>query len=301
MRNHLGETRNAWRRLFLAAAGEVALAAPVVAGVVMTPRILGQAPVDQSAARSPASRPTFDGFEVASIKPTAPDWRGGRFIRMEGAHQFIVRNHVLRTLIAAAYNLSPQAVSGGPTWVDSDHFDILAEAPSEIPPNLDEQMSMLRKLLADRFKLTFHREQKEFSVFALTVAKNGSKLKESTTSLDSFPAGPPPLIFIVSAQTVQLPGRYATMNELASVFQRAVLDRPVIDETGLSGRYDFDLEFTPDETVFGGAFAGRASGDKSEKPVLLTAIQEQLGLKLESTKGPVDVLVIDHVNEPSSN
>ena len=247
------------------------------------------------------TRPTFDAFEVASIKPTAPDWRGGRFIRMEGAHQFVVKNHVLKTLIAAAYNLSPQAVSGGPTWVDSYHFDILAEAPGEIPPNLDEQMSMLRKLLADRFKLTFHREPKEFSVYALTVAKNGLKAKQSTSSPDVFPEGPPPLIFIVSPQTIHLPGRYANMDELASVFQRAVLDRPVIDETGLSGRYDFDLEFTPDETEFGGAFAGRTDADKSEKPGLLTAIQEQLGLKLESTKGPVDALVIDHVEEPSPN
>jgi uncharacterized protein (TIGR03435 family) len=279
----------------------VSVAVPVLAGVFMTGLLFGQAPANQSAARSSASRPTFDAFEVATINPTAPDWKGGRFIRMEGAHQFVVRNHVLRTLIAAAYNLNPREVSGGPTWVDSDHFDVLAEAPGEIPPNLNEQMSMLRELLADRFKLTFHREQREFSVYTLTAAKNGLKLKESTSTLDSFPAGPPPLIFIISSQTIQLPGRYATMDELASVFQRAMLDRPVIDKTGLSGRYDFDLEFTPDETEFGGAFAGRASADKSEKPGLSTALQEQLGLKLESTKGPVDVLAIDHVEEPSPN
>jgi uncharacterized protein (TIGR03435 family) len=162
-------------------------------------------------------------------------------------------------------------------------------------------MSMLRKLLADRFQLTFHREQKEFSVYALTAAKSGVKLKESTSTLDSFPAGPPPLIFVVSPRTIQLPGRYATIDELASVFQRAMLDRPVIDKTGLTGRYDFDLEFTPDETEFGGAFAGRDSNDKSDKPALLAALQEQLGLKLESTKGPVDILAIDHIEEPSPN
>lgn len=286
MRNHTEEIRKGWRAFFLATTGLLTFAVLTAASGMF--------------AQSPASRPAFDVFEVASIKPTAPDWSGGRFIRMQGAHQLVARNHALKTLIAAAYNLTPRAISGGPTWVDSDHYDILAETPSEIRPNLDEQMSMLRKLLADRFKLTFHREQKEFSVYALTVAKNGSKLKESTVSPDSFPAGPPPLVLVVSPQSIRLPGRNATMAELASVFQRAALDRPVIDKTGLSGRYDFDLEFTPDETQFDGAFAGRASADDA-KPGLFTAIQEQLGLRLEPTKGPVDALVIDHVERPSEN
>jgi uncharacterized protein (TIGR03435 family) len=218
---------------------------------------------------------------------------------MEGAHQFVVRNHVLRTLIAAAYDLNPKAISGGPPWVDSYHFDVLAETPGEIPPNLQEQMSMLRKLFAERFGLKFHREPKDMPVYALAVVKGGAKLKESTASADSFPAGPPPLIFGVSLGSLHLPGRYATMGELASVFQRAVFDRPVIDRTGLNGRYDFDLEFAPDANIFNGAFAGQTSD--SDKPGLFTALQEQLGLKLEATKGPVDAMVIDHVEEPSAN
>ena len=251
-------------------------------------------------AQPTSPRPAFDSFEVATIKPTAPDWRGGRFIRMQSAHQFVGRNHALKTLVAAAYNLSPQAISGGPAWVDSDHYDILAKTPGEIRPNLDEQMSMLRKLLADRFKLTFHREQKELSVYTLTVAKNGPKLKESAVLAEPAPEGPPPLIFVVSPQIVRLPGRDASMAELASVMQRDALDRPVIDKTGLAGRYDFDLEWTPDETQFGGALGNPPiTGDS--KPGLFTAIQQQLGLRLEATKGPVAMLVIDQVQRPSEN
>jgi len=252
-------------------------------------------------AQSPAARPVFDAFEVATIKLTPLDWSGGRFIRMQTAHRFVARNHALKTLIAAAYNLTPRAISGAPRWVDSDHYDILAETPGEVRPNLDEQMAMLRRLLSDRFNLTFHREQKEFSIYALTVAKNGPRLKESTISPDAAPEGPPPLIFVVSPQSLHLPGRNATMSELASVFQRAVLDRPVVDRTGLTARYDFDLEFTPDDSQFGGAFGKRPGNDESPAPGLFAAMQQQLGLRLEATRGPVEALVVDHVERPSDN
>src|SRR5215472_5257264 len=104
-------------------------------------------------AQTPAAPPKFDAFEVATIKPTPPDWTGGRFIRMQAAQQFVARNHGLNTLIAAAYNLSPQLISGGPKWVVDDHYDILAKTPGDIRPNQDEQMAMLRSLLADRFQL----------------------------------------------------------------------------------------------------------------------------------------------------
>jgi len=249
-------------------------------------------------AQSAATRPSFAEFEVASIKPTPPG-AAGRWIRMLSVHEFAAKNHALRTLVAAAYNLSPEAISGGPAWVDSDRYDIVAKAAGEVRPNLNEQMSMLRKLLADRFQLTFHSEQKELRVYALTVAKGGPRLKESTVSLDASPEGPPPLIFVVSPQLVRLPGRNATMAELASVMQRAAIDYPVLDRTGLSARYDFDLEFTPDETVFGGA-QGKGTDD-STQPGLFGAIQQQLGLRLEPTRGPVEVLVIDRVARPSDN
>ena len=156
-----------------------------------------------------------------------------------------------------------------------------------------------RKLLAERFHLTFHREQKQLRVYALTIAKGGSKLKESTESPDATPEGPRPLIFVLAPQLVRLPGRNATMADLASVLQRAALDYPVLDRTGLTARYDFDLEFTPDETVFGGAL-GKGSDDSSSLD-LHAALGQQLGLRLEATRGPVSALVIDHAERPSEN
>lgn len=251
-------------------------------------------------AQSATPRPAFEAFEVATIKPTGPDARG-RFFRMQTAQQFVTQNHALKPLIAAAYNLHPDTILGGAAWVDSDHYDIRAKTPGEVRPNLDEQMAMLRNLLAERFSLKFHREQKDLPVYALTGAKGGPKLTESTTSPDASPEGPPPLIFVISPALVRLPARNATMAELASIMQRAALDRPVIDRTGLSARYDFDLEFTPDETVFGGAFAAPPATDDVAKPDLRAAMQQQLGLRLEATKGPVALLMIDHAERPSAN
>ena len=158
---------------------------------------------------------------------------------------------------------------------------------------------MLRKLLVDRFNLRFHREQKELSIYTLTVARNGHKLRASTISPDTSPQGPPPLLFVVSLPVVQLPGRYATIAELASVMQRSVLDRPVVDKTGISGRYDFDLEFTPDESLFGGALGKNT--DDANMPGLFSAIQQQLGLRLQAARGPVEALVIDRAEPPSAN
>jgi uncharacterized protein (TIGR03435 family) len=242
-------------------------------------------------------QPKFDAFEVATIKPTGPE-PTGRWIRMQSADRFEARNHSVRTLIAAAYDLSPQAVSGGPAWVDSDRWDILAKTPGEVRPNLGEQMSMLLQLLNERFKLSYHREPKQLSIYTLTVAKGGSKLKESVVSPDATPEGPPPLVFVFSPIGARLAARYATVPEFASVLQRSPLDRPVIDRSGLSGRYDFDLEFSPDERLWGGAVS---RPENSDKPDLFSAIQEQLGLRLEPTKGRVDTLVIDQIERPSEN
>ena len=248
-------------------------------------------------AQPPEARPSFDAFEVATVKPTPPDWTGGRYLRMQTAHQFLAKNYTLRVILAAAYNLTPRAVAGGPAWVDSDHYDIQAEAPGPVRPNLEEQMSMLRKLLSERFSLTFHREEKEFPVYALTVAKGGPKLTPSQP--DTSPEGPPPLVFILSPGEAHLPARNATMSELAWVMQRSAVDRPVLDRTGFSGRYDFDLEWRPDDTQFGGIVP--PGGPDEPKPDLFAALQQQLGLKLEATRGPVETLVIDRVERPSAN
>ena len=232
-------------------------------------------------------------FEVATIKPTEPDWTGGRYMTMKGA-QFAAKNYEPRVLLGAAYNLPPSAISGGPAWLDSEHFDVLAKTPGERKPAPDEQMSMLRQLFLDRFQLAFHREPKEFSIYAITVAKGGSKLREPTPT----PDGPQPLIFTLAPGSARLPARNATVAELAAVMQRTLFNRPVVDRTGLSGRYDFDLEWTPDETQFGGVIHATP---ESTKPDLFAAIQQQLGLRLESTRGPIEAMVIDKIERPSAN
>lgn len=247
---------------------------------------LAQAPAPEQAA--PQS------FEVAAIKPASLDQKG-RYITMQGANRFLVKYYTLKLLIAAAYNLSPKVVSGGPEWADSDHFDILALTAGKTRPSHDDQMAMLRTLLTERFRLSFHREAKEFSIYRLEVTKSGSKLKESTAA----PGDPAQLISTVYPERIHLPARNATMSDFASLLQRALLDRPVVDSTGLSGRYDFDLDWAPDETQFGGEVPV-APTDAQAAP-FFTAIKEQLGLELEATRGNVQALVIDHAETPSAN
>jgi|SRR5665213_191388 len=248
--------------------------------------------------QSPAKRPAFDAFEVATIKPTAPDSRA-RYIRMQSVNRFYATGFTFQALVAAAYSLTPRAISGGPAWTDSDRYDILASTPGGVQPKLDDQMAMLRKLLTDRFQLTFHREPKELPIFAITVAKGGPKLRESTAP----PGTLPELINTIYPEEkggvhVTLPARNATIMQFAAMMQRTVLDRAVVDQTGLSGTYDFDLEWTPDENQFGGNLPHSA---ESAKPSLFVAMQEQLGLRLDATKGLVSALVIDRVERPSEN
>ena len=216
---------------------------------------------------------------------------------MQTATQFTVHSHTVRTLLAAAYNLSPNEILGGPPLVDSKHWAIVATTPAP-RPTLEQQMAMPRQLLTDRFQVRFHREPKEMGIYALTAAKGGPKLKPpSRLDPDANPAGPPPLIFVVSLPVLKLAARYASMDDFANLLQRA-LEQPVADQTGLTVRYDFDLEFTPDETLYGGAFKGV---EDASKPGLLAALQDQLGLKLNATKGPVSALVIDHAERPTEN
>lgn len=246
-------------------------------------------------AQSPTPRSNFNAFDVATIKPVESNTKSGRYLIMQGVNRFVGKNYTLKLLIAAAYNLSPKTISGGPGWIESDHYDIVAVTPGEVRPTHDEQMSMLRSLLADRFKLTFHREQKEFSIYELTVAKGGSKLKPSATPPDD----PPQIISTVYPDHMVLPARNVSMSDLTSLMQRAMLDRPVVDKTGITGRYDFDLEWAPDETQFGGEVP--AAPNDASSPPLFTAIQQQLGLKLEATRGPIDALVVDTAERPSAN
>jgi uncharacterized protein (TIGR03435 family) len=261
--------------------------------------LLSAAGMTQSAAPSSSAvstpRPHFNAFDVATIRPADPDAKAGRYIIMQGSHRFVGKYYTLKLLIAAAYDVSPRAISGGPGWVESDHFDILAITPGDVRPTHDEQMKMLRNLLSDRFRLTFHREQKVFSIYQLELASGGPKLKPSTAAPDD----PPAVISTVYPERIVLPARNVSMVDLTSLLQRAILDRPVVDKTGLPGRYDFDLTWAPDETQLNGDIPAASSDAPS--PPLFTAMQEQLGLRLEATHGPVNALVVDTAEKPTAN
>ncbi len=245
------------------------------------------------AAQSPAARPKFEAFDVATVRQVPHIEKSGRYIKMEGNSRFIVKDYTLKLLIAAAYDVNSRTISGGPAWMDADHFDIAAVTPGEVRPTRDEQMTMLRELLKERFQLRFHRTPKEFSIYELSVAKGGPKMRASVAAADA----PPALISTVYPQKIVMPARNATMDDFVSLLQRAVLDRPVVNKTGLTGRWDFDLEWAPDETQFGGEVPV-APADASGAP-LFVAIQEQIGLKLLATRGPVAAVVVDGAERPT--
>ena len=232
-------------------------------------------------------------FDVATIKPSEPNAKSGRYIVMQGNNRFVAKYYTLKLMVAAAYDLSPKVISGGPAWIDSDHFDIVALTPGESKPPRELQMAMLRTLLSDRFKLTFHREPRTLSIYELDVAKSGAKLKRSTAP-ESDPAA---LISTVFPDHIHLPARNATMGEFVSLLQRAVLDRPVVDKTGLTGKYDFDLDWSADETQFGGEVPV-AAADAPSAPFFV-AIEQQLGLHIEATRGSVQALVVDRAEQPT--
>ncbi len=245
--------------------------------------------------QAPTARPAFGAFEVATVKPVDPDHpEAGRYYRMESADRFVAVNYTLKLLIAAAYDLNPKTISGGPNWLDSAKFDLVARTPGQVRPERTEQMAMLRMLLADRFGLQFHREQKVFSIYELQVAKGGPKLKPSAD-----PGAPPQVISTVYPDRVKLPARNVTMGDFVAMMQRALLDRPVVDKTGLTGSYDFDLTWAPDETQFGGEAPKMA--DDVTSPPLFTALPQQLGLRLEATRGPVNALVVDKAKQPAAD
>jgi uncharacterized protein (TIGR03435 family) len=234
-------------------------------------------------------------FEVASIKLSRPDEQGKHY----GAkgRQFSTNNTSLDDLIIIAYGLHPKQIAKGPSWMSSERYDILAEPNGEGQPNDAQWKIMLQKLLADRFKLSFHREKQQLSVMAITVEKNGPKLTKST-------GDPNDASSILLRGLGNLMARNATIVDFAQVMQAVVIDRPVVDQTGITGKYDFTLLWMPNETQFANmpAFTSVAPADNGNAPPdLYKAMQQQLGLKMESTKAPVDVLVIDHVEEPSPN
>jgi uncharacterized protein (TIGR03435 family) len=245
-------------------------------------------------AQAPAARPAFQAFEVATVKPVDADAKAGRMFRMDGTHRWVATNFTLQALIALGYDLNPRTISGGPDWLASQRFDIEAVTPGDVPPTRLEQMQMLRALLVERFGLKFHRQEKEFAIYALTVAKGGPKLQTAAK-----PNDPPKIIGIVFPDRIEVPASSVTMDDFVAMLQRATLDRPTVNQTGLTGKYDFDLKFAQDESQYGGEVP--KASDDSQSPPLFTAVQEQLGLKLEATRGMVSAMVVDEVKKPQTD
>jgi uncharacterized protein (TIGR03435 family) len=273
-------------------------------------------------------------FEVASVKPSPP--MTGNMIRMgmgggpgsSNPGTVTAENTPLKTLVIRAYGLKNYQVSG-PDWIDSQRFDIVAKVPAGATKA--DVLVMWQNLLAERFKLTVHRESKELPMYALVVAKNGPKLTEATDA-------PPPTSgapstsggtsftiggvaggamgggggMAVGGSMGRAPvgrggGRVSSdkmaMSSLADMLTSYV-DRPVIDQTGLTGRYKLKLEWQGDDLPSGTSASAAGSGDGSPSaaapdtaPTLRIALQEQLGLKLEARKGPIELLVVDHAEK----
>jgi len=314
------------RKLMLATAGMAVVAGPVMFGLLNVPRARAQS--------SPTTGLPAASFEVAAIKPNrSGDWRVMMGFR---PGRFRATGMWVRHLITLAYDVSDFQVTGGPSWIDSERYDIQAKEPDSVAAEMQKlsqdqreelSRSMLQSLLADRFKLKLRRETKEVSGYALVVAKGGPKLQAAKPDADfrgiKGPAGrvqPGKSVFGLGDLTI----RDEPLSTLARMLSQQ-LGRPVLDQTGLEGMYDFTLKWTPGqgEGVLGmrpgdggpgtgTGMVGIGPGDGSSQlasppvsdvsgPSIFTAIQEQLGLKLESTKGPVEILVVEHVERPSEN
>ena len=254
-------------------------------------------------------------FEVASIKPNSGDDHriGIQFMPGGGLR---TTGTTLKFLITFAYDVRDFQVSGGPGWINSDRFDIMAKSDrdaaeggaddlrkmsdAQMKTATEQMRAKLQALLADRFQLTIHHETKDQPVYALVIGKNGSKLKESEVKQ----GGDRRRMMRMGRSELNAEGVAIDMltNTLSNV-----LGRPVIDRTGLKGNYDFKLTWTPDPGQAGGFGGPPPPGVEAPPPPdpngpsIFTAVQEQLGLRLESQKGPVDLIVIDKVEKLSEN
>jgi uncharacterized protein (TIGR03435 family) len=235
-------------------------------------------------------------FDVATVKPGDPANRG-KLIGFRGRH-FNAMNFNVNDLISFAYGFHTEQIIGAPAWFATDLYDIDGVPDTEGIPSQKQQNLMLQKLLADRFQLKFHHEKKELPVYVISLAKGGPKMKKN-------PGGPDDPMAFFFRSFGDLTVRNQTMADFATWFQGSVTDKPVVDHTGLTDRFDFNLKWTPDDSQFvqfrGSNPLPPPRDDPNAPPSLYTAVQEQLGLKFESTKADDDVIVIDHVDKPSPN
>jgi uncharacterized protein (TIGR03435 family) len=257
----------------------------LLASVLAAVSLRGQAPAGQ--------RPL--AFDVVSVKPNTSGEQGGTSRGQPGRYQGI--NVTLKRVITLAYR-PVQEFAGGPDWINTAHFDIEARAQGN--PSQDQMLEMLRTMLAERFKLVVHKEVKDSPVYALTVARRdgrlGPRLQRAETECappDSTPPSPqaPERRCGFKLGNGALSGRGATMARLAS--ELSFVGRQVVDRTSLMGSFDVDLEWAPDAS---GAALSPDTGAS-----IFTALQEQLGLKLEPSTAPLEIVVIDSAERPAEN
>jgi uncharacterized protein (TIGR03435 family) len=233
-------------------------------------------------AKTTLAQPPPPHFEVAVIRPSPADAVGTSVNLFEGGRVRIV-NEPVKLLVRMAFALQNAQIAGGPPWLETDRYDIEAKTgrPEKTTPG--QLRPLMRSLLEERFNLKFHHETRELTVYALMAAKSGPKLKAATedeaSGTNSSGGGAGPSQLIATATSMELLAGYVG-NRLGQI---------VLDKTGLAGAYDFTLKWTSDETP------------NSPAPSLVTALREQLGLRVETQKHPVEVLVIDNLDKPSEN
>jgi uncharacterized protein (TIGR03435 family) len=231
-------------------------------------------------------------FDVASVRPQGPDDRGF-FIRPPNRGQFTANGVVAKVLVMLAYDVQDSQIIGGPDWFATEKWDIQAKSEHE-EHSVDETRLMVQHLLAERFALRLHRSTTPLPVYVLTVGKGGPKFKLSERTSSNLQVGP---------NSILMQG--GTIDRLTGVLATA-LGRPVLDQTGLKGSYDLSVQWD-DAPVRGGGLPGIpdprpiATAPGTERGSIFTAVPDQLGLRLEAQRAPVDVLVIDEIQRPTPN
>jgi uncharacterized protein (TIGR03435 family) len=271
------------RRLLLAAAGFTAVIVPIAAGAFRIPSVRAQQPAGALE------------FDAVSVKPSDPNSRNGTVVSLTRGGGLHVINATLKDLIETAYDARELQILGVPAWASATKYDVTAtpgthpEGAAVSQPGNNNVRLKVQAMLKDRFQLQLHRETRSVPVYSLVVAR-GSIKPGVLRATDSPHKG-------VNAGQGTMLGEAASMTDLTHKLSR-LLDRLVVNHTGLEGNYDFKLEWTPDP---GPSAPDGQPVETSLGPSLFRALQQQLGLRLEATKGPVDVLVIDHVGKPSEN
>lgn len=307
----LGNSHGICGKRLLTAIGLLTLTAPIVFGLMYAAPIRAQSQAQGTAASTPVLE-----FEVATIKPNNSDSAPGALTVEDGIS---MSNIPFRILLGIAFGVGNDGITGGPAWIN-DRYDINAKMDSSVADALKKlnpmdrrlaRQRMLQALLIDRFKITFHRETKELPVYNLVVAKGGPKLQESKSAIAN-PDGSGVEGNLQFGQGGLMTFRAMPLTSLIQVLSLQ-LGRTVLDKTDLTGRYDFTWQFNLTANPGGGpggspARGGGAPGGAnpsaspdSEPPSIFTVVQEELGLKLESGKGPVGIIVIDHIEKPSDN